>query len=68
MTGTGLVWSFLAILWGTTWLVVRVGLQDLPPFTFAGLRFLMASVVLIAIAVIRRAPLPRDIGDWVMMV
>ncbi len=68
LTGTGLVWSFLAILWGTTWLVVRVGLQDLPPFTFAGLRFLIASAVLIAIAVVRRAPVPKDIGDWVMMV
>ncbi len=68
LTGTGLVWSFLAILWGTTWLVVRVGLQDLPPFTFAGLRFLIASAVLIAIAVVRRAPVRKDIGDWVMMV
>ena len=62
-----LVWLFLALMWGTTWVVVRVGLQDLPPFTFAGLRFLGASAVLIIIAVVRRAEWPRDLGDWVLM-
>jgi len=61
------VWLFLAFLWGTTWLVVRVGLQDLPPFTFAGIRFLVAAAVLTAVALARRTRLPRSPSDWIMM-
>ena len=66
-SGPTMVWSFLAILWGTTWLVVRVGLEDLPPFTFAGLRFLLAAVVLIGIALVRGIPFPKSSGDWFLM-
>ena len=68
VTLQGLVWVFLAMLWGTTWLVVRVGLQDLPPFTFAGIRFLVAAAVLVVVAAVRRVGLPRSPSDWMMMV
>jgi drug/metabolite transporter (DMT)-like permease len=67
LTLPGVVWLFLAFLWGTTWLVVRVGLQDLPPFTFAGIRFLVAAAVLTAVALARRTELPRSPSDWIMM-
>ncbi len=30
------------IIWGSTWLVIRIGLTSLPPFFSAGLRFLIA--------------------------
>jgi drug/metabolite transporter (DMT)-like permease len=68
LTIPGLVWLFLAFLWGTTWLVVRVGLEDLPPFTFAGVRFLLAATLLAVIAVIRRVRLPTAPSDWIMMI
>ncbi len=68
LTIPGLVWLFLAFLWGTTWLVVRVGLQDLPPFTFAGVRFLVAAVVLIVVAVVRRVSWCAAPSDWAMMI
>jgi len=68
LTTPGLVWLFLAVLWGTTWLVVRVGLQDLPPFTFAGVRFLLAAALLTVVAIVRRVGLPTAPSDWVMMV
>jgi len=55
------------VMWGTTWPVVRVGLQDLPPFTFAGVRFLVAASVLILVALVRRAPVPRAGADWLIM-
>ena len=35
-------------LWSSNWLVIRIGLKDLPPFVFAGLRLLLASVLLAA--------------------
>ncbi len=68
VTIPGLVWLFLAFLWGTTWLVVRVGLEDLPPFTFAGVRFLLAAALLIVVAIARRVSLPASPADWAMMV
>jgi len=68
VTFPGLVWLFLSLMWGTTWLVVRVGLEDLPPFTFAGVRFLIAALVLSVVAVARGAALPRSPGDWVIMI
>jgi drug/metabolite transporter (DMT)-like permease len=67
LTLPGIVWLFLALLWGTTWLVVRVGLQELPPLTFAGIRFLVAAAVLTVVLVARRTRLPRSPADWIMM-
>lgn len=43
--------SFLLLvaIWGTTWAAIRIGLRDIPPFTGAFLRFLLASLVLVAL-------------------
>ncbi len=43
------IWpAFLALtlIWGTTWAVIRIGLEGLPPFAAAALRFAVAAVVL----------------------
>jgi len=37
-------------IWGTTWAAIRVGLADVPPFTGVALRFALASVVLLGVA------------------
>ena len=41
-----IVWLILCGIWGSTWLFIKIGLADLPPFTFAGLRFVLASAIL----------------------
>jgi len=46
-------WISLACLWGTTWLAIRIGLDDLPPFTFAGTRFALAAALVGALLVFR---------------
>ncbi|MCU0485333.1 MAG: DMT family transporter, partial [Anaerolineales bacterium] len=30
---------FVAFLWSTSWVFIKVGIQDIPPLTFAGLRY-----------------------------
>jgi drug/metabolite transporter (DMT)-like permease len=40
------LFSILCLIWGTTWLAIKVGLDDLPPFLSASLRFVIASSVL----------------------
>lgn len=63
----GLVFSALCIIWGSTWLGIKIGLEFLPSFLFAGLRFATATTALILLAKILHARMPRDRASWVLM-
>jgi drug/metabolite transporter (DMT)-like permease len=67
MTAVVSAWLALSMIWGSTWLFIKLGLRDLPPFTFVGIRFLLASAILAAIIFIRRMSLPRDRRDWLFI-
>ena len=58
------VWLSLCLIWGSTWIFIKLGLRDLPPVTFAGLRFLFASTLLWLYVWIRRQPLPQGLRAW----
>ena len=62
-----LVWLLLCCIWGSTWLFIKIGLEDLPPLTFAGIRFLIASTILFGIVSVRGVPLPRTRADWLLL-
>ena len=60
------VYVFCCAVWGSTWLVIKVGLRDLPPFTFAGMRMGIACLLLAPAALaIRRAKLSRASIQWI---
>jgi drug/metabolite transporter (DMT)-like permease len=40
------VYCFLCAIWGSTWLVIKIGLQYLPPLRFAGFRMALACLLL----------------------
>jgi len=40
---------FVVFLWATSWVFVKIGLQDIPPITFAGLRYFLAFLCLLAV-------------------
>ncbi|MGI9107758.1 MAG: DMT family transporter [Pyrinomonadaceae bacterium] len=61
------VWLLLSLIWGSTWLFIKLGLQDLPPFTFAGVRFVIAAAILVVVIAVRRVPLPRERRDWALI-
>ncbi len=42
---------------------MKLGLEDLPPFTFAGLRFAIAALPLAVLMALGRRPVPH-LGDW----
>lgn len=46
----GLTVAVLCAIWGSTWLVIKTGLRDLPVLSGAALRFSLAALVLAAIA------------------
>ena len=62
-----LVWLLLCGIWGSTWLFIKLGLEDLPPFTFAGIRFVIASLILFSLVAVRRLSLPRKRSDWFLL-
>ncbi len=57
-------WLALCVIWSSTWLVIKVGLRDLPPISYAGIRFLVAIVVLLAISAGRVRLLPSRRSDY----
>ena len=61
------VWLLLCAIWGSTWLFIKLGLADLPPLTFAGIRFAIAATILFILISLRRLPLPRKRSDLVLL-
>jgi len=61
------VWLILCGIWGSTWLFIKLGLNDLPPLTFAGIRFLCASSILVAIIFARGVRWPRKRSEWLVI-
>jgi drug/metabolite transporter (DMT)-like permease len=54
-------------VWGSSFLAVRLGVQDLPPLLFSAGRSLIAGVLLLAVAHYRGAALPRTRREWRLM-
>jgi len=44
--------AVLCLIWGSTWIVIKTGLRDLPPFTSAGIRFVIAAVIMLGVAAV----------------
>jgi drug/metabolite transporter (DMT)-like permease len=42
---TLLAFAILYLVWGSTYLAIRVGVREVPPFLFAAMRFLIAGLV-----------------------
>jgi drug/metabolite transporter (DMT)-like permease len=69
------MFAFVCFVWGTTWLAMKIGIATVPPGIFAGLRWTVAGVVLLAIRRFRgernRPPprlMPRLIGVSVLII
>ena len=43
-----LAFSIIYFVWGSTFLAIRVGVREVPPFLLAGIRFLIAGIILYA--------------------
>jgi drug/metabolite transporter (DMT)-like permease len=61
------VWLILCGIWGSTWLFIKIGLRDLPPLTFAGIRFVLASLLLSLLILARGVRWPRSRKDWLLI-
>ena len=58
------VWLILCLIWGTTWIFIKIGLEDLPPITFAVARFLLSVLILAPLIAILRLKMPKTGAQW----
>src|SRR5216117_4097569 len=65
--GVPAAWLTLCAVWSSTWLVIKIGLRDLPPISYAGIRFLLAIIVLLAVSYGRVRLLPRRALDYAVL-
>ena len=51
-------WIAVCIIWGTTYLAIRIGVEHIPPMLFAGLRWIIAGVIFVSFLRLRGKKLP----------
>lgn len=60
-----LAYIAVCILWGSTYLAIRIGVSEFPPAIFAGLRFLIAGLLMLGFSIVKGLKLPNKISDVV---
>ncbi|WP_306058148.1 DMT family transporter [Natronococcus wangiae] len=59
------LFSILALCWGTSFVAIEVGLEYVPPLLFAGLRYALAGVIVLGYAAVVTDRLrPVDRAEW----
>lgn len=61
--------ALLTAVWGTTWAVIRVGLEGIPPFAGVALRFAIACVLLLVLGLalgVRFGRQPHEVRLWIV--
>src|ERR1039458_364989 len=59
-----LAYGAIYFIWGSTFLAIRVGVREVPPFLFAGMRILLAGIILYAWMRAKETPSPTC-QEWV---
>jgi drug/metabolite transporter (DMT)-like permease len=59
-----IAYILVCTVWGSTYLAIRIGVMHLPPVLFAGIRFVIAGLILGGIVLATGDRLPRTLRDW----
>lgn len=62
------LYALLCFIWGSTWLVIKVGYGGLGPFNVAAIRFFLAAAILTVIVPLVRTRWPRGRTEWGLVV
>jgi drug/metabolite transporter (DMT)-like permease len=59
-----LAFVIVSVVWGTTYLAIRIALETVPTLLLTGIRFTVAGAVLLAICLMRGDKMPRGRSDY----
>ncbi len=59
-----LLLAVLALLWGSSYLFIRIAVETIPPLTLIAIRVTLAALFLQGILIVRGESLPRDAVTW----
>ena len=64
-----LAFAIIYFVWGSTFLAIRIGVHEVPPFLLAAMRFFAAGVILVSLAHFRREciPSPRQLASATLL-
>ena len=58
-------YALICLIWGSTWLAIKIGLAGVPPFLAAGLRFVLSTLLVGLILAVRRTSLRLTRDDTI---
>jgi drug/metabolite transporter (DMT)-like permease len=61
------VYILLCLIWGSTWLAIKLGLTGTPPFYGASIRFVIAVTLLTVISRVMKARFPVGMRNWLRL-
>ena len=56
-----LAYIAVCILWGSTYLAIRIGVKNFPPELFAGIRFIIAGTVIMLFCYLKKYTMPNNL-------
>jgi drug/metabolite transporter (DMT)-like permease len=59
-----LAYILVSFFWGSTYLAIKIGVEDMPPMFFAGVRFLIAGLIMIVFSYIRGYAFPAGKSEF----
>jgi len=59
--------ALLALLWGSSYLFIKIAVADIPPITLIAIRVTIAAIFLLGVVYMRGDTLPRDPRTWKML-
>ncbi len=62
-----LVYVILCLIWGSTWIAIKIGLTDAPPLWAASIRFLIAVGLIGLYVRLKRFTMPKTISEFLRM-
>jgi putative membrane protein PagO len=54
-----MAYASMCTIWGSTWIMIKVGLQGAPPMTAVAVRFIIAALLAFFILAVRKVRIPR---------
>src|ERR1051325_5373346 len=59
-----LAFAAVYVIWGSTYLGIRLAIETLPPFLMAATRFLIAGGILFILAIFNGVPIRQSFANW----